>query len=540
MILDALLASGGLGLFLLGMVNLRQGLQVLAGATAQRTLRRFTQSPLSGAFTGAAATVLVQSSSITTVATTGFASARLITFPAALGIVLGANVGTTVTGWLVALLGFKLQLGLVMPLVVLVGVLVHLFSRGRGRGAASGLALAGFGLAFVGIDMLRTGTIAFQGVLTPDSFPDYGFIGNLQLVAIGIAITLVTQSSSAGVATALAAVAAGALRFEQAAAIVIGMDVGTTVTAALATLGASLPGRRTGWAHVIYNVLTGIGALLLLPAFALSLESVSSGFTVREPEIALVGFHTFFNFAGLVCVLPFAAQFAALVERLVPDRPTPFTNRLDRRWLNQPDVALRAIGPTLTDLADRAFSILRHQLNPSLAQAPDPDLRELLVIALDEVSRYVADVPPAEGSQSRLASSIHVIDQLGRLLDRESQRERIETAARDPELSRRARELAVCLLDMPFAEDPTQLRTTAARLDEFCETLEAERSAHRELAARRTASNEIEPEDALASMDAYRWLERCAHHAWRITHHLDQLSRETPTSLLAEPRSGEE
>ena len=135
-------------------------------------------------------------------------------------------MGTTVTGWLVALLGFKLQLSLVMPLVVLVGVLVHLFSRGRGRGAAFGLALAGFGLAFVGIDVLREGAIAFQGVLTPEHFPEHGFLGNLKLVAIGIAITLVTQSSSAGVATALAAVAAGALHFEQAAAIVSGWTSG--------------------------------------------------------------------------------------------------------------------------------------------------------------------------------------------------------------------------------------------------------------------------------------------------------------------------
>jgi len=534
--LDALQAAGGLGLFLLGMVTLRQGLQSLAGASAQRALRHFTRSPVSGACTGAAATIVVQSSSITTVAATGFASAGLLTFPAALGIVLGANVGTTVTGWLVALLGFKLQLGVVMPLAVLAGVVIHLLGRGRGRIGAFGLGLAGFGLAFVGIDMLREGTLAFQGVLTPDRFPGGGLAGNLQLVAIGVVITLVTQSSSAGVATALAALAAGAIHFEQAAALVIGMDMGTTVTAALATVGASLPGRRTGWAHVIYNVLTGIGALLLLPAVGPFLEWMSPGLPMREPELSLVGFHTFFNLAGLIIVLPVVGRFARLVERIVPERPSAFTERLDPRWLRHPDVALRAIGPTLLELADQAFRILRHQLNPLRTPSVDPELRELLVIALDDVSRYVGEVPPAKDSQPRLAASVHVIDQLGRLLERESQRQRVETTAQDADLSRRAASLAECLPMELTGSDPAALRQASARLAEQSAGIESQRRDYRESAAHKSAADHLEPDEALAVMDAYRWLERSAHHAWRVMHHLEQLSQEYPTEILVEPR----
>jgi len=536
-LLDALKAIGGLGLFLLGMIVLRQGLQALVGPAAQRTLRRFTRSPLSGAGTGAAATVLVQSSSITTVAATGFASAGLLTFPEALGIVLGANVGTTITGWLVALLGFKLQLGVAMPLVVLVGVVIHLLGRGRSRVASVGLALAGFGLAFVGIDMLRAGTIAFEGIVTPERFPGSGLLGNLQLVGIGIAVTLITQSSSAGVATAIAAVAAGALHFEQAAAIVIGMDMGTTVTAALATVGASLPGRRTGWAHVIYNVITGTGALLILPLFAAALDAVSSGLAQREPELSLVAFHTVFNLAGLIVIMPFVGPFARLVERLVPDRPSSFTERLDRRWLRQPDVALRAITPTLAELTDHSFSILRHQLQPREAPSPDADLRELLVIALDEVSRYVADVPPEEQSHARLATSVHVIDELGRLLDREEQVGRAESAADDEDLRRLAHGLAELLPGQTAEADSRALRAAGAGLRVYCEGLESDRAAYRASAAQKSAADHLEPEEALAKMDAYRWLERCAHHAWRVTHHLDQLSRESPTELVAATRA---
>ena len=232
---SVLLCLGGLGLFLLGMVVLTEGLRALAGRALRRLLSRFTRSPLSGAMTGAATTAVVQSSSATTVATVGFVGAGLLTFPQALGIVLGANVGTTITGWLVVLLGFKLELGTAALPIVLVGVLIRLFTGGRASSA--GFAVAGFGLIFVGISLLQQGMGGFVGIVTPDSFPSDTWTGRLLLVVFGISFTLVTQSSSAGVAMALAAVNASAMTVQQAAAAVIGMDIGTTVTAVLATVG---------------------------------------------------------------------------------------------------------------------------------------------------------------------------------------------------------------------------------------------------------------------------------------------------------------
>ncbi|MBW2629925.1 MAG: Na/Pi symporter, partial [Deltaproteobacteria bacterium] len=218
-----LLCLGGLGLFLLGMVVLTEGLRALAGRALRRMLSRFTRSPLSGAMTGAVTTAVVQSSSATTVATVGFVGAGLLTFPQALGIVLGANVGTTVTGWLVALLGFKLELGTAALPIVLVGVLIRLLTGGRASSA--GFAMAGFGLIFVGISLLQEGMGGFVGIITPDSFPGDTWSGRLLLVVLGIAFTLVTQSSSAGVAMALTAVNASAMTVQQAAAAVIGMDI---------------------------------------------------------------------------------------------------------------------------------------------------------------------------------------------------------------------------------------------------------------------------------------------------------------------------
>jgi phosphate:Na+ symporter len=524
--LDVLQAAGGLGLFLLGMLIMTDGLRGLAGDALQRILRRLTRSPASGAAAGALVTAVVQSSSATTVSAVGFAGAGLLTFAEALGIVFGATLGTTVTGWMVALLGFKVKLGMVMPLAILAGVLLQLL--GRGRTASAGHALAGFGLLFLGIEGLRGGMVGLEQFVTPSSFPPDTYLGRLQLVALGIVITLLTQSSSAGVAASLAALSAGAISFPLAAAMVIGMNVGTTVTAALATIGASLPGRRTGWAHVIYNVITGTLAFAILPLFVIVLEIISPGFVARQPEIALVGFHTFFNGLGVVGVLPLTHAFAGFVERLVPEKPAPFTKRLDRRLLGEPAVALRAVAPTLDELTHKSFGLLSEQLDP--AGAPDQsETRGLIVLALDAVKRWLARIEtPQLGSdaEARTVAALHIVDQLQRLLDRTAQSERVAKVRSTGELSAIARELRDALA--PGAVLASHLGTLAGRLS-------SEQREYRAKVLTRAGADEIDYNDALGRLDAYRWLERVVHHCWRAMHHLEQLAREARPLPEVEP-----
>ena len=184
---DVIQLLGGLGLFLLGMLVMTDGLRGLAGEQLNRRLARFTNGPVSGALAGAFTTALLQSSRATTVAAVGFVGAGLLTFVQALGVIFGANLGTTITGWLVALLGLKLQIGsLVLPLILL-GALMRLFARGRWQHA--GFALAGFSLLFQGIAVLQAGMVAYDGLVTPVDFPVDTWGGRLQLVAIGIAVT---------------------------------------------------------------------------------------------------------------------------------------------------------------------------------------------------------------------------------------------------------------------------------------------------------------------------------------------------------------
>ena len=306
---------GGVGVFLIGMVVLTEGLRMLTGVRLTRFLAQTTKSPISGALTGTVTTAILQSSSATTVAAVGFVSAGLLTFPQALGIIFGANLGTTITGWMVALLGFKLKLGHALLPVIFVGIMLRIFSRPPW--AQAGYAMAGFGLIFVGIDILQQAAGEFD-LINPELLPGDDLLGRLQLVGIGIVLTIITQSSSAGMAIALVAVNAGLIEFTQAAALVIGMDVGTTVTAAIATLGGNTSTRRTGFSHVIYNCLTATGAFMLLIPFP-DLWEYSTGSAVGDnAEIALVAFHSCFNLLGVMIVLPFTQQFAGMMETLFP------------------------------------------------------------------------------------------------------------------------------------------------------------------------------------------------------------------------------
>ena len=522
MIQGLLETAGGVGVFLLGMVVMTQGLRALAGGAQARALARFTRSPASGAATGAVSTAVLQSSSATTVAAVGFVGAGLLTFPQALGVVFGANLGTTVTGWLVALLGFKLDLGAVASPILLGGVLLHLF--GRGRLASAGLAAAGFALVFLGIETLKAGLSGLEGFATPASFPDDTPGGRVRLVLIGVAVTLVTQSSSAGVATAIAAVHAGAIRFPQAAALVIGMDIGTTFSAWMATLGASSQAKRTGYAHVIYNVLTGLGAFLLLTPYARGLAALAPEFLADEPELCLVGFHTLFNGLGVALVLPFARPFARLIERLVPERGAPLTAGLDERLLvEDPAYGLEAARGALEASAPLTFGELAGLLREGAPRARVAERLAPVATALDRTRGYLARLttPPQRAELfARHQALVHAADHLHRLVERSGRRTPAPDVRADPEIARATDSLAALLGS--FAVPPGAAEEEAARV--VWDGLEENHERLRHDVIRRAAAGELGAPAAVGRLDEARRLRRLAYHAWRIAHHLRRAS----------------
>ncbi len=189
---------GGIGLFLLGMVLLTDGIKTLAGTALREILKRFIRGPVSGMITGTGLTAILQSSSATMLTTIGFVSAGLITFPQAIGVIFGANLGTTSTGWIVSILGFKLSIGAAALPMIFAGALMRLLLRGRG--ASLGTAAAGFGLLFLGIAMMQDGMGGLSERIDVTGFTGEGIPGVLLLVGVGIIMTMVMQSSSAAMA----------------------------------------------------------------------------------------------------------------------------------------------------------------------------------------------------------------------------------------------------------------------------------------------------------------------------------------------------
>ncbi|WP_349360964.1 Na/Pi symporter [Stappia sp.] len=516
---NVLLAAGGIGLFLFGMLVLTDGLRALAGGALRRTLARLTQSPASGAAAGAVTTALLQSSSATTVTAVGFVGAGLLTFPQAIGIVFGANIGTTMTGWLVALIGFKLDLGLLALPLLLVGALLRLFGRGTLR--RIGWALAGFSLLFLGVDALKDGLEALQGTVTPQDFPADTTFGRLQLVAIGIAVTLITQSSSAGIAMALAALGSGAISLPQGAALVIGMDVGTTATAVLASLGGSTEMRRTAAAHVTFNLFVGTMAFFLLTPFALLVEGLADG--TGDAQIALVAFHTAFNTLGVLIILPVAGRFARVIERLVPAHDVPHLVRLDPKLQAEPEAALDVAGANARDLAGKLDAVLAALLTPSKHVRDTETERAEIEAGIAALRSYLGPVHtvPAQGEAHRRNLALrHLLDHLARASHRATQRDRVRGLQDDARLRRLA---GLLRAGLEAARDEPDMAACERHFDRLRRLFRRQRERVRERTIAAAAAQDIDPETALVHLDGVRWLHRVTYHLWRIAHHLARL-----------------
>jgi phosphate:Na+ symporter len=523
MIQSVITIFGGLGLFLLGMHLMTRGLRQLAGNRLRQYIQNSTRTPATGALSGALATALLQSSSATTVATVGFVSAGLMTFPQALGVIFGANIGTTITGWMVALLGFKLKIGLLAQPLIFFGVLLQLF--GRGRWQPFGLAIAGFGLLFVGIDTLTQGFSILDGRITPDDFPGDTFLGRLQLVLIGVVITLITQSSSAGVATALAALTVGAISFPQAAALVIGMDVGTTATAALATVGGSVASRRTGFAHVVYNLMTGLIAFCLLVPLGWLYAAAGPHL---DPQIALVGFHTVFNLIGVLAVVGVTKHFARLIIWLIPSKGADPAERLDDRLLKDPQAALDAARAAVQDQAKLLFTAVSDVLRAKPEGIPlvSPDAFEQTNTSLRSYLDRIKTGPDDPAANSDHIHLLHALDHMDRLTDRLRQSDRIETIQTTEHLTRFGHQLSGLAGRFVEADGSPALPT---EFDALRQAFREERRLTRENTLNQAANDQVGLEEAIARVDSIRWLHRTTYHLWRISVHLvDGRNSEAP------------
>jgi phosphate:Na+ symporter len=345
--------AGGVGIFLLAVGMITDGLKLAAGTGLRTILGRWTRSPAHGVFSGFMITTIVQSSSAITVATIGFVNAGLMTLSQSLGVIFGANVGTTVTGWLVAFIGFEVNISAFSLPMIGLGMLLRL-SGGQSRRAAIGTALVGFGLFFIGIQILKD---AFEGIvagLEVDRLTLDGVGGLLLYLGMGFLMTVLTQSSSAAIAITLTAASSGLLGIYAAGAMVIGANVGTTSTAVLSVIGATANAKRVAAAHVLFNGITGLIALLLLPVLFLIINAITSLLDVEPiPTVTLALFHTVFNVLGVIIMLPFAARLASFLSRQFSSKEEILgqPQHLDKTLLSTADLALNAAVLELQRLA---------------------------------------------------------------------------------------------------------------------------------------------------------------------------------------------
>lgn len=517
-----ILTAGGLGLFLLGMIIMTDNLKKLAGDQIRSALFRFTKTPSSGALTGAITTAVVQSSSATTVAVVGFVGAGLMTFSNALGVVFGANIGTTITGWMVVLLGFKLSIVAFSLPIILLGVILRLFASGKW--AHMGLAFAGFGLIFVGIGTLQDAMVALHDMIDFSRLPADNWIGLIQLLLMGLVFTVVTQSSSAGVALTLTALFSQVIQFEQAAALVIGMDIGTTVTSLMATIGGTVGAKRTGVSHVVYNLLTAVLALLLITPYTQAWVSV--GALQENAEIALVGFHTLFNVLGVLFILPFTQPFSRLMKRLIPEKIGDHTRRLEPQLLQVPEQALTAVQNTLIDLSHALVKELYCLMSSQPPQGFVSDLQQLEQ-ELYQTQVYLDEIHLTQAQShlwKRLISMIHMLDHLQRLHERcEEESDRAEASKQFSTLrkitSRLQNDIAQ-LMNQFQAEQWSDAVVVSRQLHHF---IRQDTEGFRHKMVQRMGQGQLSADQCWDSLEAIRWMERVSKHLYRISYHLEKM-----------------
>lgn len=348
---------GGLGLFLLGMLLMTDGLKQAAGPLLGRVLGSSTQTRWRGLLSGVLVTAVVQSSSAVTVAAIGFVNAGLLNLQQSIWVLFGANVGTTMTGWLVALIGFRVQIELAALPVIGLGMLLRL-SGTRTRRAALGTALTGFGVLFLGIGFLQQGVV-IDGQHLLGGLGGSGPLAVFVMLLAGLVLTVLMQSSSAALAVTLTLAQGGALSLTLAAAMVIGSNIGTTVTALLAAIGATPNARRAAGAHVAFNILAASAALVLLPFLVHAVDALRSLLGLdASPAISLAMFHTVFNLLGVALMWPLANRLTAFLKRRFrsSDEDLAQARYLDRNVASVPSLAADALHREMTRLGDLAMS----------------------------------------------------------------------------------------------------------------------------------------------------------------------------------------
>lgn len=328
----------GLGIFMFGMFLLEESIKQLSGKAFKRFIKTATTGRLRSIFAGIFSTAVLQSSSAVSLMTLAFVGAGVMSMQNGIGVIMGTNVGTTFTGWIVATLGFKLNIeSFSLPLIGIGGLGLIFFSKSERYSGISKL-FAGLGFLFMGLNYMKVSVEDYSATIDLETLPHYGL---LFYVLLGFAITALMQSSSAALAITLTAVNSGVIFFSEGTAMVIGANMGTTVTIMLGSVGGVQIKKQVAFSHVLFNVGTGIVALLILPLYLML-------FNWAEPAaenyvLGIAIFHTFFNILGVLIFAPFIGYLVKYLGKVLPDKQGSETLFLSKVSHDLPEAALHAL-----------------------------------------------------------------------------------------------------------------------------------------------------------------------------------------------------
>lgn len=356
--------AAGVAIFLFGMFFLEDGFRTFTGGVLERLLAKTTNSLAKSISFGIVTTTVMQSSSLVSVITISFLSAGLIGLAAGIGIIFGANLGTTTGAWLIAGFGLKVKISAyAMPMLAFAIILVFQKSNNL---KGIGYVLAGLGLLFLGIHHMKVGFETFRETIDLTQFAMTGYLGLFVFTLVGTAATVIMQSSHATLVLIITALSVGQISYENALALAIGANIGTTITAIIGSMSANHMGKRLALAHLIFNVTTGLIAIVFISQIVWVVDGIASGVGIPNDDytLKLAVFHTVFNTIGVVVMIPFVQHLVDVLEKLVP---VTVPERVGPKFLNDsaiefPETLVTALRNETLYLYDNALEIIAHGL----------------------------------------------------------------------------------------------------------------------------------------------------------------------------------
>lgn len=361
--------AAGIAILLFGIIMLEEGFKVFTKGPLQQILKKSTDKLYKSITTGALLTTLIQSSSLVSVITISFISAGLISLSGGIGLIFGANIGSTTTAWLVAGFGLKIKISaLAMPMLIF-GLIFSFQKSNILKGV--GNVLAGLGFFFLGIYFMKEGFDVFSQNIDLTKYAVPGFLGVIIYTGIGIVITVLLQSSAASLVLVLTALAAGQIEYENALAVAIGANVGTTITAILGSISSNIAGKRLAVAHLIFNVITAALALVFIIPLGKLVKYLAEVFGIAATDytLKLALFHTIFNIIGVLIMIPFIKKLERFLikyikEKLDIEKDIAAPKFLNKSILEFPASAISALTEESKYLYKNAISeIVAHGIN---------------------------------------------------------------------------------------------------------------------------------------------------------------------------------